>query len=102
MTNLTGLQALLVRAIQPDNSKEDIFVRQLRSEGASIHHFPVMETVAIDQSSDIGSIGNYLYNYASYKKAIFVSKSSLYFLLDWLKNNLEKHIAVSVSELPMS
>lgn len=91
MTNLTELQALLVRAIQPDDSKEDILVRQLRSEGASIHHFPVMETVAIDQSSDRGSIENYLHNYASYKKAIFVSKFSVYFLLNWLKNNLEKY-----------
>ena len=50
-----------------------------------------METVAIDQSTDIGSIGNYLHNYASYKKAIFVSNSSVYVLLDWLKNNLEKY-----------
>ena len=91
MTNLTGLQTLLVRAIQPDDSKEDIFVRQLRSEGASIHPFPVMETVAIDQSTDIVSIGNYLHNYTSYKKAFFVSKSSVYFLLDWLKNNFEKY-----------
>jgi uroporphyrinogen-III synthase len=91
VTNLTGLQALLVRAIQPNDSKEDIFVKQLRSKGANIHHFPVMETVAIDQFSDIGSISYYLHNYASYKKAIFVSKSSVYFLLDWLKNNLEKY-----------
>jgi uroporphyrinogen-III synthase len=91
VAKLTGLQALLVRAIQPNDSKEDIFVRQLSSEGASIHHFPVMETVAIDQPSDINSISNHLHNYASYKKAIFVSKSSVYFLLDWLKNNLEKY-----------
>jgi|TARA_B110000444_G_scaffold13542_1_gene11640 uroporphyrinogen-III synthase len=91
VANLSRLQALLIRAIQPNDPKEDIFIGQLRSEGANVHHLPVMETVPIDQSSDAGFINNCILNYSSYRRAIFVSRSSVYSLFDWLKKNVEKY-----------
>ncbi|MAD57774.1 MAG: hypothetical protein CMK44_04275 [Porticoccus sp.] len=87
MGSLSGLKALLVRAIQHNDLKEDIFISKLRSEGSDVIHLPVMQTVPKNQSPDINHINEYIVNYSSYNIAIFVSKSSVYFLLDWLKNN---------------
>ena len=87
MEYLKGLQALLVRPIQPDGHGDQILSAQLIAEGALLHHFPVMKIAPIESSLNQDLISHYILNLLLYDRAIFVSRAATFFVVDWLKHN---------------
>ena len=87
MEHLKGLQALLVRPIQPDGHGDEILSAKLIAEGALLHHFPVMKITPLESSLNQDLISHYILNLFLYDRAIFVSRAATFFVVDWLKRN---------------
>ena len=87
MEHLKGLQALLVRPIQPDGHGDEILSAKLIAEGALLHHFPVMKIAPLESSLNQDLISHYILNLFLYDRAIFVSRAATFFVVDWLKRN---------------
>ena len=87
MEHLKGLQALLVRPIQPDGRGDEILSAKLIAEGALLHHFPVMKITPLESSLNQDLISHYILNLFLYDRAIFVSRAATFFVVDWLKHN---------------
>ena len=87
MEHLKGLQALLVRPIQPDGHGDEMLSAKLIAEGALLHHFPVMKITPLGSSLNQDLISHYILNLFLYDRAIFVSRAATFFVVDWLKHN---------------
>ena len=70
MEHLKGLQALLVRPIQPDGHGDEILSAKLIAEGALLHHFPVMKISPLESSLNQDLISHYILNLFLYATEI--------------------------------
>jgi len=90
VANLNGLKVLLVRPVQPDARCKDSLASLLVADGALPHHLPVMKIIPCNDSSKEKLINMHLLDYTSYSRVVFTSRPAVFFLFEWLKNNIEK------------
>jgi len=89
VANFNGLKVLLVRPVQPDARCKDSLVSLLIRHGAVPRHLPVMKIIPCNEPSKENLINGHLLDYTSYSRVIFTSRPAVFFLFEWLKNNIE-------------